>query len=201
MLHESDRALVERLQSRDPGAVTMLIDTYGSKVYQLALRVSRNHHDAEEILQDVFLTVYRKIDSFRGEAAFSSWIYRITMNSSLSRQRGAQQTLLTASLDELPPGRFNESGTIIGPVKDWSRTGEEQLLDSEAREQIDRAIAELPAAYRAVIMLRDVEGLSNEEVASILEVSVPTVKSRLHRARLALREKLAAYFDRQPAGS
>lgn len=183
MLCEFERSLVERLRSCDPAALSTLIDTYGGRVYQLALRISNNHHDAEEIVQDVCLAIHRKIGSFRGDSALSSWISRITVNMACSRHRGTRRNLVEIPLDKIPSG--------------WSHTAEELLLGREARQQIDRAIAELPVMYGTVVDLRDIEGFSSEEVASIVGAGVGAVKSRLHRGRLALREKLEAYFNRK----
>ena len=178
------------------GALEALAERYGSKIYRLAFGVTRNQADAEEVLQDVLLTLARKGGSFEGRSALGSWIYRITTNAALNKRRGKRLELETPLEDLLPT--FKADGHRAGDrafvLADWSQNPEEELLSGERRRVLERAIDSLPDHYRAVLILRDVEGLSNESVAEVLGESVPSVKSRLHRARMVLREQLTQAF-------
>jgi len=182
------------IQDKNTEALTKLLNRYLDRIYRCALRITRNQSDAEEVVQEVFLTLVKKLDTFRGESKFSSWLYRITINASYMHIRAEKKHESELSLDNYAP--YDERGTLMGKVasKDWSDKPEEVLLSKEAIDIIEKAIDELPEPYRIVFHLRDIEGLSNEEVAKVLELSVPAVKSRLHRARLFLRDKLSDYF-------
>lgn len=194
-----DLQLVGRLGAGDEAALAALMERFSGSMYRLAFGITRNHADAEEIVQDVFLTVIRKGGGFAGRSALASWIYRVTTNAALNKRRGKWRELET-SLEELLP-RFKDDGHREGDrsllVADWSATPERVLLCGEARETLERALDALPAHYRAVLVLRDVEELSNEEVAAMIDETVATVKSRLHRARMALREKLTRRLGAQ----
>lgn len=188
----SDTALIERLQAGDDTAVAELARTYGARVYQLALRYTRNKEDAEEVVQDVLLKVRDKIDAFRGDAALSSWIYRITFNTAMSRLRSTR----AARFHEVPDdnGSVNEDGSPrVNEPADWSNLGDDAVHRAELRDALRVAVAELPAIYRAPVILRDLRGLSTEEASRRLKVKDQTLKSRLHRGRLILRERLAAF--------
>jgi RNA polymerase sigma-70 factor, ECF subfamily len=191
---DDDRQLLARAASGDGQAVERLMARYASRLYRLAYGITRNSADAEEVVQDVFLQLVQKGHGFEGRAALSSWIYRITTNVSLNKRRGKRRELET-SLDELLP-RYRADGHRDGDraflVADWSDTPEHDLLSGEARRILEQAIDCLPEHYRAVLVLRDVEELSNEEVAQIVGDTVAAVKTRLHRARMALREQLTA---------
>lgn len=182
--------LVERLRAHDPSAVADLSDAYGAKIYQLAFRYLRNREDAEEVAQDVLLKVYQKIDAFRGDSALSSWIYRITFNAAMSRLREFKQNLPNAfekpSDDEAGPPLRRE-------VIDWSPLADEEVLRTEMRQTLVRALKDMPVLYRAPVILRDVQGLSTEEASAVLHVKEQTLKSRLHRGRLMLREQLSDF--------
>lgn len=186
----SDQALVEQIKAREEAPLEALLGRYQERVYRLAMSFTKNPADAEEVLQDVFLTVYRKIASFEGRSAFSTWLYRITVNTALMKLRGrgpAQE-----SIDEYLP-QFTKDGRHARVVVDFT-DGPEKLLLLKEREQILReAIEALPPDYKVVLVLRDLEGLSNEEVAEVVGASVLAVKARLHRARLALRGRLERY--------
>jgi len=193
---EADLTLVERLRAGDTGALETLMERYASRVYRLAYGITRNEADAEEAVQDVFLTIFRKIHTFEGRAALGSWIYRVTTNAALIKRRG-QRTEREVPIDSklptfLPDGRIAGEPALL--LADWSQTPEADLLSGETRAILHRAIDALPAQYRAVLILRDVEGLSNEEVAEVVGDSVAAVKSRLHRARLVLREELTRHL-------
>ena len=192
-ISETDRLLLSRLQARDETALEELINTYGPKIYQLAFRYLRNKEDAEEVAQDVLFKVYRKIGAFRGDSALSSWIYRITFNSAMSRVRTARHRhdqddeTLTASSETA------QAGSPTGDVPDWSNLADEQMFRSQLRRRLFEAILALPAIYRAPVMLRDVQGMSTEEASALLRVKDQTLKSRLHRGRVILRRRLADF--------
>ncbi len=190
--HRGDAALVERLKRGDEEAFAALLRRYQGKVYRLAMNMTRNAQDAEEVTQDVFLAVYRKIGEFDGRAAFSTWLYRVASNAALMKLRGRRSEPHLSVEEEGPT--FAPDGHHARPVADWSELPEDQLLSAERRRVLEQAIEALPPDYKAAVVLRDIEGLSNQEAAEILGASVLAVKSRLHRARLALRERLAAYL-------
>ena len=192
----ADLALVERLRVGDAAALEALMERYASRVYRLAHGILRNAADAEEVVQDVFLTLSQKIHTFEGRSALASWIYRVTTNAALIKRRG-RKTDREVSIDAqlptfLPDG--HRAGDRAFIWADWSQTPEADLLSQETRAILERAIDELPVPYRTVLVLRDVEGLSSEEVAEIVGDSVPAVKSRLHRARMVLREELTRHL-------
>ncbi|MGE0363621.1 MAG: RNA polymerase sigma factor [Vicinamibacterales bacterium] len=192
MTAPADLQLVERLQAGDDSAVADLARTYGARMFQLALRYTRNKEDAEEVVQDVLMKVRGKIAAFRGDAALSSWIYRITFNTAMSRLRSTRATRLHEVPDEPMPAGDDLPVRAFEPA-DWSGLGDELVLRGELREALEAAVAELPAIYRAPVILRDLRGLSTEEASRRLKVKDQTLKSRLHRGRLILRERLAAF--------
>ncbi|MGE5245561.1 MAG: RNA polymerase sigma factor [Betaproteobacteria bacterium] len=186
--------LLSRLQAGDEQAVVELAETYGSKVYQLAFRYLRNKEDAEEVMQDVLYKVYRKVGAFRGDAALSSWIYRITFNAAMSRLRTARYQRLREEERQLAAASGDEtSQTARQDVADWSDLADERVLRSQMRRRVLRAILALPAIYRAPVVLRDIQGLSTEEASAMLRVKDQTLKSRLHRGRLILRKQLSDF--------
>jgi RNA polymerase sigma-70 factor (ECF subfamily) len=187
----SDVALVERFKAGNLVAFEEIISRYDSKVMNLALRFTRNQEDAEEVMQDVFTTVYRKIDGFRGQSAFSSWLYRIVVNAAFMKLRKKKQNQ-TISMEDLAPAvkqycieRENATTTHSYGV----------AVTRELQDVLQRAIDRLPDQYRAVFVLRDVDGLSNQETGQILDLSIPAVKSRLHRSRIMLRKRLQRYYE------
>jgi RNA polymerase sigma-70 factor (ECF subfamily) len=186
----TDIELVAALQNGEQPAFSELLTRYTEKVNNLALRITRNQEDTEEILQDVFVTVFKKIDRFEGKSAFSSWLYRITVNTAFMKLRKRKQSQ-AVSLDDVGD-MAHES--FSGKRSD---TSDVNFISSrhELRSQLDQAIENLPEEYKAIFILRDVDGLSNQEVGEILNISVPAVKSRLHRSRLMLRKKLQKFYD------
>lgn len=186
----SDLALIEQVQQGSVAAFEELISRYESTVYNLALRFTRNQEDAEEVLQDVFLTIFTKLKGFEGKSAFSSWLYRVIVNSSFMKLRKRRSSLIVPIDDQDDSGRnkLENEGSSEEPLDD-------QLQNRRLREVLSGAIDKLPDQYRAVFVLRDVEGLSNIEVGKVLDITVPAVKSRLHRARLMLRRKLHRMFE------
>ena len=192
-----DRLLIAGLQRGDQAAVRRLAELYGPKIQQLALRHMKNREDAEEVTQDVLMKVYRKIDAFRGDSALSSWIYRITFNTAMSRlrahrgERAAEQERDRA-LAVLEASDEGTPRTTADPA-DWSHMPDEELLRFELRRAVEAAVRELPEIYREPVILRDFEGLTTEEASTRLKVKDQTLKSRLHRGRLLLRERLQAF--------
>jgi len=187
-----DNVLLEGLRKSAPEAVEALFERFHGKIYGLAMSILKNESDAEEATQDVFLTVVQKAHMFKGNSALYSWIYRICVNACLMRLRGKRRQE-TVSIEEFMPV-FTEDGMHKSPVEDWSKEVERKMLDKELGKVIKKFTDELSEKYRVVFVLSDVEGLSNEETAQILGLTVPAVKSRLHRARLYLREQLARYL-------
>ena len=188
----AERELIGRIQAGDSTAVGDLATTYGPRIHQLAFRYMKNWEDAEEVTQDVLLKVSRKIDAFRGDAALSSWIYRITFNTAMSRlrtgrqARAAEQSRADTVPADLTPRLSHEAA-------DWSALADDQVLRREMREQLLEALTHLPEVYRIPVLLRDIQGLSTEEASAVLRVKTQTLKSRLHRGRLILREYLSDF--------
>jgi RNA polymerase sigma-70 factor (ECF subfamily) len=185
----TDAELVKGVLKREESCFEELLERYGSKVLNLAMRITRSQEDAEEILQDVFITVFTKLGSFEHKAQFSSWLYRVTMNSSFMKIR-ARNRRRTVSIDEIEPT------TRQNWVGNRTEMFDVDLMSSrhELREAIQGAVEKLPDEYRAIFVLRDIDGLSNEAVSQVLQLSVPAVKSRLHRSRLLMREQLKSHY-------
>jgi RNA polymerase sigma-70 factor (ECF subfamily) len=195
----SDEILVDRARTKDEAAFEELVNRYEDKLYRLAMRFVRNETDAQEILQDAFLSAWRNLPTFEGRAQFGSWMYRVTVNAALmllrSRNRHPE-----VGVDEVEPTALNdavvENGQMMRSNADWSQRPDEQLQSDELRRHIQTAVDALPEGLRTVFLLRDVEELSTEDTAELLVLSVPAVKTRLHRARLALREAIGRYFSK-----
>ena len=187
----AERDLVGRMRARDGSAVADLASLYGPRIQQLAFRYLRNWEDAEEVAQDVLMKVYRKIEAFRGDAALSSWIYRITFNTAMSRLRNVRASRtheVTASDGTHDPAE----STPLEPA-DWTALADDQVMRSQMRQQLIGALTHLPQVYRVPVLLRDIHGLSTEEASAILNVKPQTLKSRLHRGRLILRKHLGDF--------
>jgi RNA polymerase sigma-70 factor, ECF subfamily len=192
MRDPKDQELLERLQAGDEHALVELADSYGSKIYQLAFRYLRNKEDAEEVTQDVLMKVYRKVRDFRGDAALSSWIYRITFNAAMSRLRTGRYQR-SQDDERASPSVDGEVDASRVEVADWGEMADEHVLRAELRRRVMRAVLALPAIYRAPVVLRDLQGMSTEEASAMLKVKDQTLKSRLHRGRLILRKQLADF--------
>ena len=190
---DPDAALVAQLRRADPGAAEALVGAYGDRVYRLAIRITGNASDAEEVVQDALWTAIRKIDTFRGAAAFGSWMYRITANAAYQKLRGSRGKRHEVAWEDLDPS-FDDNGQHAEVAVDWSRRLKDPAIEGELKAVLGGAIDELPADYRTAFLLHDVEGLSNPEIAQTLQVKLGTVKSRVHRARLFLRKLLADYM-------
>jgi RNA polymerase sigma-70 factor, ECF subfamily len=190
-----DRQLIARLQAGDDSAVQELAERYTPRIYQLALRQMKNPEDAEEVTQDVLMKVYRKVGAFRGDSALSSWIYRITFNTAMSRLRSGRLARAADKERERVESAAVAEDQARAPRQpaDWSQMPDEELLRAQLRQAVALAIADLPEIYRAPVVLRDIQGLSTEEASSRLQLKDQTLKSRLHRGRLMLRERLRAF--------
>ena len=187
--------LGEQLQKGDERAAAELASSYRPRIYQRALRHVGNHEDAEEVAQDVLMKVYRNVGSFRGDAALTSWIYRITFNASISHLRRLRARRVGRLLPlDLEPGNGEGYGAHDS-IADAGELADQRLLRTEIRAQLASAVLDLPPLYRAPVLLRDIRGLSTEEASAALNVKSQTLKSRLHRGRAILRERLAEVFD------
>lgn len=196
---DADADLVEALRREDGDAAEQLVERFGDRVYRLALRITGQTQDAEEAAQDALWTAARKIGTFKGESAFGSWLYRIAANAAYQKVRARRTRSREIALDDVLPA-LDEDGRHFEPMADWSERVDQRALTGELREVLERAIDRLPADYRTALVLHDVEGLSNPDIASTLDLSLPAVKSRVHRARLFVRKELAEYLGR-PAES
>jgi RNA polymerase sigma-70 factor (ECF subfamily) len=191
-----DQELLARARLGDVSAFDALVERYRGKVYGLALRMMQDPQDAEEMLQETFLSAWQSLAAFRGDSALGSWLHRICANFCLMRLR-QRRSSKEVGHDPLPGPDFSHDGLLLTPPSyDWSRGTEEHVLNNELRGAIEEATARLPDGHRTTFLLRDVEGLSYEEIAEVMGTTVPSVKSRLHRARLALREAIDGYYAR-----
>ena len=184
---ELDEVLVRDLKAGKLEAFDQIVEIYQRKIYALAFNMTRNQMDAQDVAQEVLLSIYRKIDTFQGKSAFSSWVYRITLNASYMKLRTRKKEQYV-SLDDFMPA-FNNAGFQNEKITDWSENTESLLFSNETKGVIEKAVDLLPEKEKVVFILRDVEGLSTEKVGEVLDLTVPAVKSRLHRARLFLRKK------------
>ena len=188
----TDADFVQRLKDHDPTAMEELVDAYSNKIYNLAIGMLKKEQDAEDIVQDTLLQVFEKIHTFREEAALPSWIYRIAINFCYMKLRKGKRNDYIPIEDYMP--RFEKSGMHETPVNDWSGKVEDKVLRKEMGEIITENMDKLSEKYKTVIVLRDIQGFTTEEVANITGMTIPAVKSRLHRARLFLRERLSEYY-------
>jgi RNA polymerase sigma-70 factor, ECF subfamily len=193
----TDDELVARAQTGDLGAFETLVERHEDRLYRLAVRLLRNDNDAREVLQEAFLSAWQKLGDFAGRAQFGSWIYRVTLNAALMMLRSRRRRP-TISAEDLPEGAIDEALATDHDhsAADWTRRPDEQLQSDELKEHIQKALGELPEILRVVFVLRDVEDLSTEETADVLGITTQAVKTRLHRARLALRAAISDYFGR-----
>ncbi|HNU74142.1 MAG: ECF RNA polymerase sigma factor SigW [Deltaproteobacteria bacterium ADurb.BinA179] len=191
---QADADLVRDLKQGDPAAMEEIVKRYSNKVYNLAYHLTRDAHAAEEIMQDVFLTVIAKIGTLTTEAYFSTWLYRVTTNAAYGYLRKEKKFSEQTPVEDIDQEQYLDY--------DWSTLPDDVLLSEESKEVLRESIDSLPEAMRTVVVLKDVEGLKNEEIAETLGISVPAVKSRLHRGRLILRQLLSEYFSKytEPSG-
>lgn len=189
-----DAALVARLQAGDQMAYAQLVEEHAAKIYRLALRMMGNEADAEDILQETFLSAFRSIHRFEERSSLSTWLYRIASNAALMRLRRKEPVQI--SVDE--PVEQEDGDLMPRQFFDFCCLPEESFLREEAVDVMFRAVEDLPPTLRSVFVLRDIEGLSTEDTAQALDLSISAVKSRLMRARLKLREELSQYFSHGP---
>ena len=188
-----DVALVERVRAGDIAAYDELVRKYERQVFRIAQHITQNREDAEDVMQDAFLKAYEKLDQFQGNSKFYTWLVRIAVNESLMRLR-KRRTGRMVSIDE---DLETEEGTVPRDLADWAPDPEQNYSQSELGKILEKTIKGLPPGFKVVFELRDVQGLSTEDTAEALGLSVPAVKSRLLRARLQLRERLSRYFKRK----
>ena len=191
---DRDAALLEALRAESPEAPEMLVDTYGDRVYRLTYRITGSNEDAEEATQDALWTAARKIDTFKGESQFGSWLYRIAANAAYQKLRSRRAKAQEIALDDVLPS-FDSDGVHFEPMDDWSPRVDDNAVNGELREVLEKAIAELPPDYRTALVMHDVEGMPNPDIAETLGISLPAVKSRVHRSRLFVRKRLAGYLQ------
>lgn len=194
----SDAKLVERLQAGDGAALEELFRLHSAKLYNVALRILGDPSDTEEVIQDVFWLVYRKAGSFQGQAQFSTWLYRLTVNAALGKIRRSKKNK-EVSYEEFMPKFQDDGHHAVRPVVDWSDTLDEKYSAREIHQLLAAALDQLKPTDKSIIVLSDLEGLSDKEIAETLGLTVSAVKTRLHRARLFLRGKLAVQLGHSPA--
>jgi RNA polymerase sigma-70 factor, ECF subfamily len=193
-----DTTLVERLKARDEQALEAIFDRYSPRLYNVAQRILGEAADAEEVIQDVFWTAFRKANNFRGNAQFSTWLYRLTVNAALGKIRRSKKDKEVEYEEYLP--KFQKDGHHqVRPVVDWSDTLDEKYAERELQQLLKEALDQLKPVDKSVVVLSDLEGMSDKEIAGMLGLTVPAVKTRLHRARLFLRGKLAGHLGHSAA--
>jgi len=186
-------ALVTAARKGDLAAFEKLIKLYDRKVFRIANHITHHTEDAEDVVQEAFLKAYKNLDRFEGNSKFYTWLVRIAVNEALMKLR-KRKSDKTVSIDE---DIETEDGSVPREIADWAPNPEQNYSQAELGEILEKTIQGLPAGFRTVFVLRDVEGLSTEETADALELSIPAVKSRLLRARLQLRERLNRYFKKK----
>jgi RNA polymerase sigma-70 factor (ECF subfamily) len=191
-----EMALVRAAKQGEVSAFEQLVKRYDRNIFRIAQHITQNREDAEDVVQDAFLKAYENLDQFQGNSKFYTWLVRIAVNESLMKLR-RRKTSKTVSMDE---DVETEEGSMPREFADWSPNPEQQFGQSELSDILRKTIQGLPSSFRTVFVLRDVEGLSTEETAEMLDLSIPAVKSRLLRARLQLRERLNRYFKKPKNG-
>jgi RNA polymerase sigma-70 factor, ECF subfamily len=192
MTDESQESLLlERIRAGERSACEDCIRLHATGVYRFALRLTRNEAEAEDVVQDTFLNAFRGIHSFEGRASLRTWLFRIAYNAAMMRMRKRHPEVI--SIEEATDPA--EGLPLPEAFFDWSSLPEAELEKAEVREEMERAISKLPSKLREVFVMRELEELSTEETARVLEITQETVKTRLHRARMWLRERLTSYFD------
>jgi len=188
---DRDEDLVTGLRDREREAAEVLVARYADRLYRLAIRITGSEQDAEEVVQDALWTATRKIDTFRGDSALGTWLHRIAVNAANQKRRARRSRRNEVSRDDLFFGGQAQPGA---PASDWSAKMEDPALQTELRRVLTSAIDDMRVGYCTSFLLHDVEGLSIHEISALLRVRVSTVKSRVHRARLFLRGRLAGYM-------
>lgn len=195
--HEEERLLIDRVKAGEYDAFDAIFRRHVAQVHRQVFRLIGNEGETEEVVQEVFLAVYEKIKTFRGDSAFSTWLYRLTMNVALTRLRKRKRSKEVCLDDYLP--RFRDDGHhLVRPVFNWGDELDLRLEKKELHRLIQEALELLPPVNKTVIVQSDIEGLSNRDIGEALGLSIPAVKARLHRARLFLRGKLAVSLGYSP---
>jgi RNA polymerase sigma-70 factor (ECF subfamily) len=188
--------LVNAARGGDVASFEQLVKKYDRNVFRIAQHITQNREDAEDVVQDAFLKAFTNLGQFQGQSKFYTWLVRIAVNEALMRLRRRRPERMVSLDEDINTGE----DTIPREVADWSPNPEQLYNQSELREILQKTVQGLPPSFRTVFVLRDVEGLSTEETADALGLSIPAVKSRLLRARLQLRERLTKYFKKQRGG-
>jgi len=191
--------VIERLKTGDQEAFEAIFNLYAPKLYNVALRILGEAADTEEVIQDVFWTVYRKAKSFQGKSQFSTWLYRLTVNAALGRIRRSRSKIKEVEYDEYLPKFQDDGHHLVRPVVDWSDTLEEKYAQREIQQLLEGAVNQMKPLDKSVVVLSDLEGMADKEIAAATGLTVSAVKTRLHRARLFLRGKLAVHLGYSPA--
>jgi RNA polymerase sigma-70 factor (ECF subfamily) len=192
-LDRSDGRLIERLKAGDENALEAIFSLHSAKLYNVALRILGDPADAEEVIQDVFWIVYRKANTFEGNSQLSTWLYRLTVNAALGKIRRSKKHK-EVEYEEFLPKFQNDGHHLVRPVVDWSDTLDEKYTQREVQELLSKALSQLKPLDKSVVVLSDLEGLCDKEIAAALGLTVSAVKTRLHRARLFLRGKMAVHL-------
>jgi len=190
---DDELELVERARKGDAGSFSVLLRRYEGKIFRLAMNITQNREDAEDVLQEAFLKAYEHLDQFQGNSRFYTWIVRIAVNQALMKLRKRRSDRAVSLDEQIDTGE----DTVVREIAAWDPDPEERFSREELHGILSGAIDELAPIYRTVFTLRDVDGLSTEETAEVLDLTVPAVKSRLLRARLQLRDKLTRFFKRK----
>ena len=192
----AEEQVLALLRQDDPAAAPRLLEVFGSRVYALVLRILASEEDAQEAVQETFLKIWEKWPTFRGRSSFSSWIYRIAANCAymkLRRRKRTTERMHSAELDESVEARASVTGVDAQRLRP-----DHVLARQEVRESIEAAVRDLSPTYRTAFVLKDLEGMSVRDIAEIMELSEAAVKSRIHRARLQMRETLSRLLDGEP---
>jgi RNA polymerase sigma-70 factor (ECF subfamily) len=190
---DDELELVEQARKGDAGSFSVLLRRYEGKIFRLAMNITQNREDAEDVLQEAFLKAYEHLDQFQGNSRFYTWIVRIAVNQALMKLRKRRSDRAVSLDEQIDTGE----DTVVREIAAWDPDPEERFSREELHGILTGAIDELAPIYRTVFTLRDVDGLSTEETAEVLDLTVPAVKSRLLRARLQLRDKLTRFFKRK----
>jgi len=189
---DDEAQLVAAAKSGDLAAFDELVSRYERKIFRLTLHITQNREDAEDAMQEAFLKSYEHLPGFQGDSRFYTWLVRIAVNEALMKLRKRRPNQV--SLDQ--PKTTDDDDTLLREIEDWGPSPEQRYAQTELSEILNEAISHLEPDYRTVFILRDAEGISTEETAQLLGISIPAVKSRLLRARLKLRHRLNKYFRR-----
>jgi RNA polymerase sigma-70 factor (ECF subfamily) len=189
-----DQHILQLLKNGDPSAAQQLVDVFGDRVYGLSLRILASEEDAKEATQETFLNIWRKWDTFREKSKFSSWVYRISANQAYMKLRKKLKRNKEISFDQLGPQNHSGNKLGIDSIAGKSVPPDKAMERDELRKLIEKAVNSLKPGYRTAYFLKDIEGMSLHEIADAMNLSEPAVKSRVHRARLAVRKKLKTYM-------